>query len=205
MADADVIASSARLEIRPWRPQEADRLFDMCRRWEVVRWIGGVAMPDRAVALERIELYRDRISADPRFGSWAVVERGHPGPAGTMLLKPLPDGEGEVEIGWHLHPDSWGRGLATEAAGLMLSRAFNLGLEEVWAVTDLENQRSASVCAKIGMRQLGLTHRWYHDPMRMFWVGSRPGQEPSLAPDGPLPEVATPTGEGAPGRAPRGV
>jgi RimJ/RimL family protein N-acetyltransferase len=98
---------------------------------------------------------------------------------------PLPDGEDEVEIGWHFHPDSWGKGLATEAAGALLARAFTNGLEEVWAVTDLNNHRSAAVCRRIGMRLLGVTNRWYHEPSLTFWAGARAGQEPSLRPDEP--------------------
>ena len=45
-------------------------------------------------------------------------------PVGTVPLKPLPDGAGEIEIGWHLHPDSWGRGFATETARALLARGW---------------------------------------------------------------------------------
>jgi len=102
-----------------------------------------------------------------------------------VLLKPLPDGAGEIEIGWHLHPDSWGRGFATEAAAAVLNRAFAEGLLEVWAVTYFDNHRSIRVCHKIGMRLLGVTHRWYHEPSLMFWIGADP-----LRPDEPPPGQA---------------
>jgi hypothetical protein len=39
----------------------------------------------------------DRLTADPRFGAWAVVERATGVTAGTVLLKPLPAGADE---GW---------------------------------------------------------------------------------------------------------
>jgi len=79
----------------------------MHRRMEVARWIGGQPMVDRAEAVRFIERISDRLADDPRFGSWAVIERSTGVPAGAVLLKPLPDGAGEIEIGWHLHPDSW--------------------------------------------------------------------------------------------------
>jgi RimJ/RimL family protein N-acetyltransferase len=118
-----------------------------------------------------------------------VVERLSDVPAGTVLLKPLPDGDGdgEIEIGWRLHPDSWGKGLASEAAGALLKRGFADGLEETWAVAHLDNHRSVGVCRRIGMRLLGITHRWYHEPSLMFWVGAQPGREPSVGPDEPAP------------------
>jgi RimJ/RimL family protein N-acetyltransferase len=125
-ADTDpaAVLETERLVVRPWRVDEADCFFDLHSRIEVVRWWGGTPMQDPREAVELLELYAERLAADPRFGAWAVVERSSGTPAGTVILKPLPDGNGEIEIGWHLHPDSWGRGLASEAAGALLDRAF---------------------------------------------------------------------------------
>jgi RimJ/RimL family protein N-acetyltransferase len=181
------LVETERLVIRPWRADEAERLYDMHRRIEVAKWIGGRPMVDRREADELIADNVARLAADPRFGAWAAIERTSVVPAGTVLLKPLPHGDGEIEIGWHFHPDSWGRGLATEAATALLAWAFDLSLPEVWAVTRLDNHRSAAVCRKIGMRCLGVTHRWYHEPSLMFWVGAGEHQAPSLAPDEPVP------------------
>lgn len=182
-----VIAETDRLILRPWRLDEADRFFDMHRRMEVAQWIGDRPMADPSEAEPLIQRMLERLAADPRFGAWAVVERATGIPAGTVLLKPLPDGAGEIEIGWHFHPDSWGRGLATEAARALLARGFALGLAEIWAVTDPLNQRSVRVCEKLGMRLLGTTHRWYHELSLMFWIGMRDGQQPTIDPDGPSP------------------
>src|SRR5579884_2924297 len=133
MAEVDVVAETDRLILRPWRLDEVERFFDMHRRIEVARWIGGRPMVDRAEAESSLGRMLERLATDSRFGSWAVVERVNGVPAGSVLLKPLPDGAGEIEIGWHLHPDSWGRGLATEAAAALLARGFRLGLREIWA------------------------------------------------------------------------
>lgn len=189
--DLGVVARTDRLLIRPWRIEEAPRLFDILRRIEVVRWLSAnnlMTEPEQAV--QRIERWTAELAAEPGFGRWAVVERASETPAGTMLLKRLPDGDGEIEIGWYLHPDSWGKGLATEAARALLAYGFAGGLEEIWAVTQLDNNRSAGVCRKVGMRLLGVTNRWYHEPSLMFWVGAREVQEPSVAPDGRAPRSA---------------
>jgi RimJ/RimL family protein N-acetyltransferase len=187
-----IVAATPRLLIRPWRPEEADRLFDIHRRMDVARWLSGRPMTDRAEAVALIDRYAVQDAADPRYGAWAVVERSADSPAGSVLLKPLPDGEGEIEIGWHLHPDSWGRGIATEAAQAMLAKGFDYGLDEIWAVTHLDNHRSARVCQKLGMQLLGVTSRWYHEPTLMFWAGARPGARPTLDPDEPAPDWAAP-------------
>lgn len=187
VSPSDVIAETDRVILRPWHLDEAGRFFDMHRRMEVARWIGGRPMTDPSEAEPLIHRMLDRLAADPRFGAWAVVERATGIPAGTVLLKPLPDGAGEIEIGWHLHPDSWGRGLATEAARPLLARGFALGLAEIWAVTDPMNQRSAHVCEKLGMRLLGTTDRWYHELSLMFWIGVGEDPQPTISPDGPPP------------------
>ena len=186
--DTSTLLTTGRIMLRPWRADEADRFFDLHRREEVARWLSAPPLKERSQALELIERNAARLEADPRFGAWAIVERTRQVPAGTVLLKPLPDGDGEIEIGWQLHPDSWGKGLATEAAGARLERAFADGLDEVWAVTHLENRRSIAVCHRIGLRLLGITHRWYHEPSSMFWGGASPDREPSLSPDAPAPQ-----------------
>ena len=181
------VIRTERLVIRPWRADEVDRFLDLYRRPEVVRWFPPGPELYREEACERIVGSLRRLATRPALGRWAVVDRSLGIPVGTVVLQPLPDGDGEVEIGWHLHPDSWGKGFASEAARAVLKRAFADGLPEVWAVTSLDNHRSAAVCHRIGMRLLGVTDRWYHEPSLMFWAGSRSGQEPSLAADGPPP------------------
>jgi RimJ/RimL family protein N-acetyltransferase len=134
-----------------------------------------------------IERNLARERSGSRFGGWAVIDRSSGVPVGSVILNELPDGDGEVEIGWQLHPDSWGQGFATEAAGAVVKLSLADGLPEIWAVTYLDNHRSAAVCRRIGMQLLGITHRWYHDPHLMFWAGAMSDQEPSLSADEACP------------------
>ncbi|MCI0690134.1 MAG: GNAT family N-acetyltransferase [Sporichthyaceae bacterium] len=92
-----------------------------------------------------------------------------------MLLVPLPasegtgsSGGGEVEIGWHLHPDAWGNGYATEAGLAAARRGFEAGLDEVYAVVRPDNDPSLAVCGRIGMTPLGLTSRFYGVELAAF-------------------------------------
>lgn len=182
--DASTLACTPRLVLRPWRVEEVSRFYDLYRQPDVVRWLGGRMMEDEEESLQTIERGAKRLLADPRFGSWAVVERASGVAAGTVLLKALPDGAGEIEIGWHLHPDSWGRGIATEAARALLDRAVSYDLDEVWGVVHPDNRRSVRVCEKIGLRLLGVTTHWYHEPSLMFWTGVN-RDVPSVTPEQP--------------------
>lgn len=59
-----------------------------------------------------------------------------------------------VEIGWRLHPDVWGQGLAPEGARECLRFGFEeLGLTAIYADTPVINLPSQSVMRKIGMTE----------------------------------------------------
>lgn len=167
-----------RLVIRPWRDEEAPRLLDILSRLEVVKWLGDgepVLMADLDAARARIERYRTQ-SAEPPLGFWAVEVRETGGVAGTVLLTTLPNGDGEVEVGWHLHPDSWGHGYATEAAAAVIEHGFSAGLDEIYAITHTTNGPSQAVCRRLGMDDLGVMEKWYEGPSRVFRV-SRQSRE----------------------------
>ena len=84
------------------------------------------------------------------------------------------DEGGEVEVGWHLHPDSWGNGYATEAARAALRRGFAAGLDEILAVVRPGNEASVAVCRRLGMTPLGRTTRWYDTELEVFRAAAAP-------------------------------
>jgi RimJ/RimL family protein N-acetyltransferase len=159
-----------RLVIRPWSHEEAARLLDIQSRIDVVKWLGDgepVLMRDLEEAHARIDRYALR-STEPPLGFWAIEVRETGRVAGTVLLSPLPNGDGEVEIGWHLHPDSWGQGYATEAAAAVVQYALDAGLPELYAITHTTNEPSQRVCLRLGMEDLGVVERWYEGESRLF-------------------------------------
>ncbi len=164
-----------RLRLRPWRPPEAPRLFDILSRLEVVRWLGDqgpVLMASQEEAADRIERYAAFSVARAPLGYWAVEVTDTGTVAGTVLLSTLPHGDGEVEVAWFLHPDSWGHGYATEAATALVDHAVDAGIPEVWALTHVGNDLSQSVCRKLGMRHLGVGERWYAGPFEQYVVSA---------------------------------
>ena len=163
--------------VRDWVDTDEDRVFDIYRRWEVSRWLGAEprVMTARDAAAQAIARWNDR-NQDRVYGVWAVEERSTATVAGTVLLAPLPDPsdgtehKGEVEVGWHFHPDAWGRGLATEAARGAITHGFKGGLDEIYAVVRPDNAASLAVCQRLGMRSLGRTSRWYGAELEAFLI-----------------------------------
>jgi RimJ/RimL family protein N-acetyltransferase len=167
-----VVFETERLVVRDWAQSDGDRVFDIYRRWEVSRWLGSMPkpMPDRDAASRTIERW-NQDNDDPTYGVWAVEERSNGVVAGTVLLRPMPGAErGEVEVGWHFHPDAWGRGLATEAARGAIERGRAAGLVEIYAVVKPGNTASLAVCHRLGMRAIGRTDRWYGVDMDLFVI-----------------------------------
>ena len=164
------VFSTERLDVRPWTHDGADlaRLYDIYSRWEVARWLGSVPRPltslDEAPAV--VDRWNSRASGP--YGVWAVQLRDTGVVAGTVLLVPLPDHPDEIEVGWHLHPDSWGNGYATEAARGALDHGFAAGLTEIYAVVRPDNAPSIAVCRRLGMTELGRTDRWYGAELEAF-------------------------------------
>lgn len=157
---------TARLRLRAWTTSPADlaRMTDLYGREEIQRWVGGTPSVSPEELVARWDLVHE---LDERHGCWAI-ECADGSVAGTVLFKPLPDGVGEVEVGWHLHPDSWGHGYATEAARAVIERGFAAGVAEVYAVVRPGNEASMAVCRRLGMTPLGRLRRWYDVELEAF-------------------------------------
>lgn len=171
-----VTLHSERLTLRPYAADDADFVLDMYSRWDVQRYLGRTprVMADRAEALERIERWAS--IDDPVQGVWLALDTQSGERLGTLLLKDLPASglpagpSGEIEIGWHLHPAAWGRGIATEGGGAVLAHAFAGGLDRVLAVVNPENLASQRVAERLGMRSLGVTAAYYDVECMLFRI-----------------------------------
>ncbi|MCU7557989.1 GNAT family N-acetyltransferase [Macrococcus capreoli] len=61
------------------------------------------------------------------------------------------------EIGYMIHPDYWGKGIATHAAKDLIRYGFDdLSLNRIYAVTDVRNNGSIRVLEKCGLQREGL-------------------------------------------------
>jgi multiple sugar transport system ATP-binding protein len=105
------------------------------------------------------------------FGLWAIVERrsgqtiGWTGPTHPYFVPELAH---EVEFGWTLRRELWGRGFATEAARAGLAEVFSVApWPHVISIIRPENERSAAVARRLGMNR----ERDVQDPS----IGARVG------------------------------
>ena len=86
---------------------------------------------------------------------------------GAVLL-PLPPGNEDLEIGWQLNPQVWGRGYATGAGRTLARWAFAEGFDEVLAVARVTNARAGATARRIGMERVGETEKYYGTRLQVF-------------------------------------
>ena len=94
-------------------------------------------------------------AAYPELGSWAVVDKANGEVVGETGLALLTETK-EIEAGYVLRKDYWGRGLGTELLKGLLNHGFsNLSLSQIVAVCNPENLASARIMEKCGMTFIG--------------------------------------------------
>ena len=111
--------------------------------------------------------------ADCGWGLYAVedkADRSFIGYVGFHRIGFEVDFAPGIEIGWRLRKESWGKGLATEAAAACLEYGRDvLGLKEVYSFTSLLNKRSERVMQKIGMSFAGEFGHPLVDPAHVLY------------------------------------
>jgi RimJ/RimL family protein N-acetyltransferase len=154
---ADYRAETERLLLRPYSLDDLDAFHDMHSRDDVARYLPWETRDAQASreALQRhqtVELEKDddaiTLAAFDKETGRLVGEF-------ILFLRSLQHRGGEV--GYVLHPDFWGRGLATEGARAMLEIGFDLvGMHRIIARIEARNSGSAAVLERLGMRREAL-------------------------------------------------
>lgn len=146
---------TARLTLRPFRPDDLDDLYAYQSRPEVVRYLYWDAR-DR-VQVQKYLNGKLGLTALEEEGDGlvlAVVWREVGRMVGQVSLEWLSREHRQGEIGFILNPEYQGRGLATEAAEVMLRLGFDgLGLHRIVGRCDARNLASAALMERLGMRQ----------------------------------------------------
>lgn len=102
----------------------------------------------------------------PGYGVWAAERLDSGQVVGVVLLKPLPGLDGalteDIEVGWHLARDSWGKGYATEMGAAALTHGFEAQrLDHIHALAKPGNAASLAVMRRLGMARMGSNRAYY--------------------------------------------
>ena len=152
---ADFRRETDRLVLRDWQDEDWEPFWQATNTPAVMRWLGGVCDDVKRAAVRARLLSYQR---DHGHTFWAVERKADGAILGFCGLKrsnqaggPL----GEMEVGWRLGEDAWGKGYAKEAAAAALDLAFGrFGADQVIALTVTPNEASWGL-----MKRLGMTRR----------------------------------------------
>jgi RimJ/RimL family protein N-acetyltransferase len=123
-----------------------------------------------ASGLEQLAAWESRWDTDG-FGHWATCNRESGrliGRIGLMRHHDWPLADDPVEVGWVLHRDWWGQGLATEGGRASIDMwPRHLADPRLYSFTVPANERSRRVMERLGMSfggtavWRGREHVWY--------------------------------------------
>lgn len=154
--------------LRPVRESDAPRIQQGTAEPEARRWLGHKPAPytidDANAYVER----RKELAASGQCVTWAIADPDDDRILGTVLWFNWTPGV-ECELGWWLHPDARGRGLAVRAVQLAVGHVFEtMTVRRVTAFAAVQNTASRRVAEAAGFRLYGIER--YGAQVRDDWV-----------------------------------
>lgn len=159
---------SERLSLRRFTLADREALARMHADVDVMRYAGGTldAAASEAMLRGRILEYYEKF---PGLGVWATIERASGALVGMHLLNHV-RGESDIQVGYVLFKEFWGRGYATEMARRIMRYGFaERRLPQIVAITDLPNVASQQVLLKIGLERRGERLLPQYSPEPLAW------------------------------------
>lgn len=155
-------AETERLGIRKLNKSDVDTWALFFENNPSLEYLGLDLSPDsKTQAIDWIEKQLWRYE-NGKFGHHALIKKGTDRFIGQCgLLTQELDGLEVIELGYHILPEFWGMGYATEAAQLFRNYAFdNKICQSLVSIIDIRNKASQRVAEKNGMHR-GSQERYY--------------------------------------------
>jgi RimJ/RimL family protein N-acetyltransferase len=181
--------TTPRLLLRPWTVGDAEEALRIFGHDEVARWLAPAMtrVPDVNEMREVLRGWSEDDATARPTGRWALEELETSRLVGAGAVLPLPPLGEDLEIGWQLAPDAWGRGLAAEAGHALAHFAFSSGEDEIFAVVRPRNARGVATARRVGMEWVGETEKYYDLRLQVFRL--RKGELDLSTLPGPAPRT----------------
>ena len=146
-----------RLHLRPTAETDFAHTFRLQSNPDVMRFIRP-ATDDQALVRERMTALMQYREDNPGLGGFVVELLENQQYIGNAILRHVEYKPGnDLEVGYALLPDCWGKGYATEITRALVAYAQeNFGARRLVAFTAPENTASNHVLEKCGFRNVGL-------------------------------------------------
>lgn len=150
------VLETDRLIVRRLSPGDAGFILRLLNEPSWLRFIGDRGV--RTLAEARAYILKGPVEMYSRLGfGLYLVELKEEGSAIGICGLIKRDSLEDVDIGFAFLPEYWGRGYAYEAASAVMAYAANvLGLKRLVAITSVDNESSARLLEKLGLRFEGM-------------------------------------------------
>ncbi len=148
----DIIFETPRLYVRRYTADDEEEFYILNSDPEVVRYIRPPKTREESYQflLQNLALYQQL----PFMGRWAMLSKETNEFVGSFAVFPV-DNTKDIQLGYSLKTEYWGRGFATEAIPAGRQYAFdNLCLKHIYAITDIANTASQKALLKTGFTQI---------------------------------------------------
>jgi RimJ/RimL family protein N-acetyltransferase len=158
----DVI-DTADLVIRPPAVEDAQRAFEMLNDPAVLRWNKARDCPDLETAAAWLRDGADW--SDGTHATWSALDRATGSLVGNVSLFAIDTDDKVAKIGYRVHPDARGRGVARQMVDAVTQWAFTeRGLARVQLEHAVPNLASCKVAVAAGFVLEGTTRSAYAVP-----------------------------------------
>lgn len=152
---------------------DVEEIFKLDTDPEVHTFLGKNPITSIEQAEANIAFIRDQYIANG-IGRWAIIEKrtnSFIGWAGLKFItEPISGKTKYYDLGYRLIKKYWGKGYASEAAEACLAYGFkNLGLTEIYGMTQIGNLASIKVLEKTGLRRIE-TFNYEDEPHYLFKI-----------------------------------
>lgn len=146
------IFETERLALRLQTTDDADFILELVNDPSWLQFIGDRGVRTVEEACEYIENGPDRMYEQFEFCLYLVERKEDKVPLGICGLVKRESLE-DVDIGFAFLPKYWGKGYAYEAASATLAYGIDiLGLNRIVAITSQDNEASAKLLEKVGLK-----------------------------------------------------
>lgn len=160
----EIFLETERLILRQFTQDDASNLFELNSDPEVVRFTPDANQPiDYTIIqnqlLPKYIAYYEKYAG---YGVWAAIEKSSQEFIGWFYFRPVVYASyfdsalanpSDIELGYRLRKNAWGKGYATEGAKALIFKGFSeLGTQRVVAVALAVNLASRRVMEKVGLK-----------------------------------------------------
>ena len=150
------LLEARRLLLREASKDDAPALYEIFSREEVVRYWDHPVWTQVSQADDLVKSAHEGFEKYEVFG-WCITLKDSDKVIGTCHLFDYSDEHKTAEIGYAVHPDQWGQGLASEILPQLITFGFgSLDLNRIHAEADPRNIASLKALFAQGFKQEGL-------------------------------------------------